>query len=103
MKTLTFTQPHNLSQLHDELLSIEALKPVPGASGRNEAVIRVEGKDDVITLSVPDDADEGAIQAIIDAHSPRAIPAPVDRAVLKQRVRSATSLPELRDAVLELL
>lgn len=91
MKELTFTKQHNLSRLHDELLSIPALRPVVGTSGRNEAVIRVEGKDDVITLSVPDDADEGQIGAVVSAHVYVLPPPPPDFRALAQSFRTAVN------------
>tara|TARA_R100001143_G_C3273225_1_gene93176 strand:+ start:128 stop:361 length:234 start_codon:yes stop_codon:yes gene_type:complete len=74
---------HNkLSKLHDELLSaISALRPVQadpivlidGVAMKNP-VMYVEGvsgeaSDCWVRLVVPDDADESAIQAVIDAHS----------------------------------
>jgi hypothetical protein len=79
MKTLTFQQPNYLNQLHDELLaSLPALRPTRDPSGRTfldgtpalVPVMRVEGMGDAITLIVPDDADEMAIRAVVQAHVP---------------------------------
>ena len=70
MKTLTYTIPHNLSLLHDELLAASPeLRPVQ-AEGADfpEPVMQVEGTDTTVRLIVADDADEAAIQAVIDAH-----------------------------------
>ena len=70
MKTLTYTIPHNLSRLHRELLTAcSELRPVQleGAEFL-ESVMGVEGTDTTVRLTVPDDADESAIQAVIDAH-----------------------------------
>ena len=73
MKQLHFNRSNNLSGLHDELLlAIPALRQVVvGVEGRNVALpenMIVEGHDDNIWLTVPDDSDEVAIQAIVDAH-----------------------------------
>lgn len=105
MKTLTFTAPHDLAQLHDELIAAlpaladhdehqeeirepdvvereEAAEGVvgsetvrPGAVRQvvtvREPRLRVEGTGDAIALAVPDDADEAAIAAVVEAHVPR--------------------------------
>lgn len=79
MKKLTFTKPHNLSQLHDELLvAVPALQPI-GEGLERRAVITVEGsreQPDLVVLYVPDDADETAISNVVNQHSPRAPVAP---------------------------
>ena len=70
MKTLTYTIAHNLSLLHDELLAAcSDLRPVLAAGADYpEPVMLVEGTDITVRLTVPDDADEAAIQTVIDAH-----------------------------------
>ena len=71
MQTLTYTQPHDLNQLHDELLAaIPALRPILGADGEYYAVMLVTGDGDTITLNVPDDADTNAIAGVVAAHDP---------------------------------
>ena len=91
MKTLRFTRPHSLSTLHDELVeAIPALAPLdppdPLAPEAREPVISVEQDyedappghgdraatpiENGIRLTVPDDADEEAIRAVVDAHHP---------------------------------
>ena len=75
MKRLHFNKPNNLSQLHDELLgAILSLAQVTvDADGENVALpenMRVEGRDDEIWLTVPDDADGLAIGAVVQAHDP---------------------------------
>ena len=73
MKTLKFNAPNNLSLFHDELLAaIPALRPVANQDRGLEAVIRVEGSDSGIWLTVPDNADEAAIAAVVAAHDPTA-------------------------------
>jgi hypothetical protein len=70
MKTLTYTIPHNLGRLHDELLvACSELRPIQieGAEFL-ESVMGVEGTDTIVRLIVADDANEVAIQAVIDAH-----------------------------------
>ena len=70
MKKLTYTLSNDLSQLHDEILAaIPALRPVT-VSGALTPVMSVIGLNNAVTLFTPDDADEAAIQAVIDAHTP---------------------------------
>jgi len=69
MKTLQYSKPNNLSLLHDELLTaIPTLAPIRDAEGIGTPVMRVEGRDNEIWLTVPDDADEAEIAAIIASH-----------------------------------
>ncbi len=75
MKRLHFNRPNDLSRLLDELLAaMPTLRQVRvGADGFNEALfdnLRVEGKDNDMWLTVPDDADELAIGAVVLAHDP---------------------------------
>lgn len=77
MKRLHYTRTNNLSKLHDELLAaIPALRPIPNDDGKLVVVMRVEGRGDDIWLTVPDDADETAIAAVVDAHDPTPRPVP---------------------------
>jgi hypothetical protein len=82
MKVLNFTMHNKLSKLHDELLAaIPALRSVQAdpillieGVAMKEPVMIVQGlsgeaSDCWVRLTVPDDADESAIQAVIDAHS----------------------------------
>ena len=73
MKTLTYNIPNDLGSLHQELI-----EGVPNfhrtyvgedgvRTGSPDCAI-VEGRDGFVRLTVSDDTDEGAIQAIIDAH-----------------------------------
>jgi len=75
-KILHFQRPRHLDKLHGELLILPALKPITNARGEREAVLLLSGKDDNIWLTVPDDADEAAIQAVVDAHDPTPPPPP---------------------------
>lgn len=71
MKRLQFDRPINLGRLHDQLIAqVPALAPQPGAGGMLQAVMTVEGGTDRAILTVPDEADEAAIQAVVDAHDP---------------------------------
>jgi hypothetical protein len=76
MKRLDFNLSNNLSQLHDELrAAIPSLIHirVRAADGLNESYgddLRVEGNGNDVWLTVADDADEAAIQAVVDAHTP---------------------------------
>lgn len=62
MKVLTYQRANALAQLHDELIV---------AFPQFASVMRVEGRGNDIILTVPDNADEGAIAAIVAAHVPR--------------------------------
>ena len=78
MKNLHFAIPNNLSVLHDELLAafpsltpVRLLSQVPDDTDDADGlvpVMRVEGDSRNVWLTVPDGADESAIQAIVDAH-----------------------------------
>jgi len=75
MKTLRYTFSNSLTKFHDELCSaVPSLAPKlpdvadPERPDAKEAVIHVEGLGDEVCLTVPDDADEVAIQAVVDAH-----------------------------------
>ena len=80
-KHLKYTHPHAAVQLYDELIAaIPALAPVP-IPGSNpptkRAVLKLSKSGLVVTLSVPDDADEAAIEAVVMAHVIRpVIPSP---------------------------
>ena len=84
MKQLRFNQAHNLSKLAEELVTaIPSLEKTrvrtDGAFvGYKEAIpdhLRMEGLEDDLIITVADDADEVAIQAVIDAHdaTPRTV------------------------------
>ena len=64
---LTYARPHNLSQLHDELLTaLPALR----------TELRVEGLGDEIRLTVPDEIDEAIIATIgtlVTNHTPKPV------------------------------
>ena len=77
MKRLNFTKLNNLSLLHDQLLAaIPDLRPISNDQGRIdsdgntalEAVMVVEGTATEVSLTVPDDADQAAIAAVVEAH-----------------------------------
>lgn len=75
MKTLTFQHASNLSRLHDALLAaIPALRPIPMVNppfpGALTAAMQVESTATTIILTVPDNADEAAIAAVVAAHDP---------------------------------
>lgn len=101
MKRLHFIKPNDLSRLHDGLLiTIPALRPVAvigrvewsldglavarwfdGTGSLNPGkpelrpVITVEGLADNIWLTVPDNANEAEIAAVVAAHDPATLPA----------------------------
>ena len=74
MKRLHFEISNDLSKFLDELLiaipSLGAqIKTIDGIDERHQ-VISVEGTTGNLWLTVPDDADEAAIQVVVDAHDP---------------------------------
>ena len=84
MKRLVFNLAHDLGRIHEELIAaIPSLERVRIRDeerflGDRESLpdnIRAEGLGDKLTITVADDADEVAIQAVIDAHdaTPRAV------------------------------
>jgi hypothetical protein len=67
MKYLTFTQPHELAELHGELLAaLPALRP--GADGW--AAMSLSGDGPSLMIGVPDDVAEGDVAAVVAAHEP---------------------------------
>ncbi|HXI17889.1 MAG TPA: hypothetical protein VNM48_16125 [Chloroflexota bacterium] len=88
MKTLTYTQTHDLSQLHEEVLAaLPALRdtlrvegPSSGAQVKDpdnagKYVTLPADPPDTFRLTVPDDADEAAIAAVVKAHDPAVLSA----------------------------
>lgn len=96
-KTLTFDVQHHLSKLHDELLAeIPEVRPVDG-----EAVMLVSGDGAHLSLTVPDDADEAAIQSVVDAHDPTPPEPPPDpEDELAAAIEAATDMESLKAALL---
>ncbi|HXI18489.1 MAG TPA: hypothetical protein VNM48_19160 [Chloroflexota bacterium] len=88
MKTLTLTKAHQLGQLHDELLAaFPSLRDTLRAEGPSTGA-RVKDPDnagqyvtlpadppDTFHLTVPNDADEAAIAAVVKAHDPTVLSA----------------------------
>lgn len=78
MQTYTYTKPHMLDQLSDELLAeIPALAHVPDPSDTTKdnamkSVYSVGGRDsdDFITVTVPDVVTEREVAAVVHAHIP---------------------------------
>jgi hypothetical protein len=84
MRTLTYTRPHDLSRLHDELLAAGAIPLLT-----DKGTTPVQGLGDEIYLTVPDDADEQAIAAIVAAHDPTPVPEPDPDAELEAAIEAA--------------
>ena len=92
MKHPHFRIPNNFSNLHDELLdTCPDLRPVPNTSGILEPVMRFEGDDANVWLTVPDDADEGAISAVVQTHDP-GLPSLDPAAQRRDRVRELLAI-----------
>ena len=71
MATYTFTQPNNLSQLHDEILAALPETRPWGEGDARTPVMHIEGRDDMVRVTVPDSVPEAAIAAVVAAHVPR--------------------------------
>lgn len=98
MKTLTYTQPHHLSTIHDELIAaVPALAPEVGADGRRVARASVSGDGSTLTLRVPDDTDEAAVLAVVEAHDPTPPPPPPDPDAELAAAITAVSTSEIVD------
>jgi predicted metal-dependent hydrolase len=70
MATYTYTQPHRLSQLHDEILAaVPATRPV-GEGDARTAVMTMDGRGDTVRVTVPDGVSEAEIAAVVAAHQP---------------------------------
>lgn len=98
MKTLHYTRPHRLSQLHDELLAaLPALRPVEGVP-----VMRLEGIGEDIWIGVPDPTSEAPVAAVVTAHVPKVVPT-VDLNALLQGIEGAQNVAQLKSAVVHYL
>jgi hypothetical protein len=87
----------NVNQLHDELLErFSTWRGTQQADGSfRDPVLRVEHTDQEIILTVPDNADEAAIQSMVASHVPRPRatgPAQDPLKVLEQRVSRLEAL-----------
>lgn len=93
-KTVTVPKARiRIAQLHEELLSrFPQWRGQPQTDGSfSNPPLRVEHDDQQIMLTVPEEADERAIRAVVDAHVPqadqRATAAVASSAALEERVR----------------
>lgn len=76
-KRLTISRRHHLDKLHDELLAaIPALAPKANDAGEREAVFTLSGDGGELVLEIPDDVDEAAVAAVVNAHDPTPPPPP---------------------------
>ena len=90
MKTLTFNAAHNLSRLHGDLVAaIPALAGPVGADGLRQAVMALSGDGQTVTMSVPDDTDETAVQAVLAAHVPEPLPITDDHRKITAKIVTA--------------
>jgi len=71
MKKINHTKQHNLNSITEELFAAfpEWVKP-DAVSGEQSTSVSISGDGSTLNLWVPDNADEGAIRAVIDAHDP---------------------------------
>lgn len=78
MRKLEYTRLVNLSRLMDELSAIPGMQPVfdpdmpnpeTGQMGANVARFLVSGNTSSITVFVPEDVDEAAVNAVLQSHN----------------------------------
>lgn len=78
-------------KLLGELTAIPSLQPRARENGMIEAVVRISGAN----LEMPDDADVTAVDAVIAAHDPKPLPAPVPgKRIRTLLARIETDLPD---------
>jgi hypothetical protein len=96
---LTYTTPHRLNKLHDELLAaLPALRP-DRESGYAGAGVTGDGT--TLVIEVPDDTDEQAVNAVVVAHD-ASTPGIEETAGVTERTldeRLEQQLPILRTAI----
>ena len=102
MQTLTYTTPHRLAKLNDELV---AAFPSWQATPDGAALYMLSSDGATVRIDAPDDADEPAVAAVVAAHDP-STPGPGEEllaaVIANERTidqRLATQLPVLRDAI----
>lgn len=80
MKRLTFAKAHRLDQLGGELFAAFPGWRHAGPAGLATTDVQIESAGDQIAVTVPDDADEEAVAAVVGDHAPRkaAIAPPAD-------------------------
>lgn len=86
-KELRYMRPHRLDALQDQLWA---------AGIRPE---RVTSLGDAITIVVPDGADMATVQAVVDAHDPRALDAATTQRAQQQAQTRAAILATAQGAV----
>lgn len=69
MKTITFTQPHNLNKLCDELFA-EFPEWRFRVNGDYHTNVKVSGDGSVLVLEVTDDTDDARLSATVLKHDP---------------------------------
>lgn len=92
---LSVTKKHRLSKLHDEILAaVPELRPITVDGERfPRPVMIVSGDGDSLEITLPDDAPRDAVLAVIDAHNPEPVDAPVVW-TLEDRVRALVEWAE---------
>ena len=112
MKRLNRPGRYNPQDVFAALQAVPALrnKKIIDPFGREaeEAVFTLGVNEDGIVLNLPDEADEGAVEAVLSALVYREPPDPVAEAqarklAQRQKIEGAKSVAELRAALLEIL
>ena len=94
VKILTYLGTFKQALLMDELL-FEFPEWITGDGEDKQCLLGLEGNNLGVRLTVPDDADEGEIQVMIDAHDPNALSAGEVRQANRDLVRAQFLLSQL--------
>ena len=103
MKILTYELPNNLNLLHDELLAaLPDLQPIPSPSAELATdgnpiyvpVIRVQGTETSVMITVPNGTSRAPIDAVVNAHD-HTKKQPDSRADRLTRIREIQRVPRI--------
>lgn len=70
MKRLEFDRAHDAGQLLGELSALPDLQPTVEPDGERTARFAFKTLGERIVVEIPDEADEQAVQAVVEAHRP---------------------------------
>lgn len=105
MKSLTVTLAAlDLDALHAELVAAAPALLTVRPDGSREANYRLSVRDRTVTLDFPDEVPEKAMADVLAAHKPVAKAPAVDpRLAAARAIRDATTLPQVKTALLAFL
>jgi len=95
-KILTYAGTFKQYLLMDELLA-NFPEWIVGEGDDRQCLLYLEGNEQGVRLTVPDTADEAAIQAVIDAHDPNVLSVGEQNEVYREDARARFLLSQLAD------